>query len=440
MKAVMTSVGRGLPGRANARLARGRGRFVDDLRPHGTCHVAIVRSPHANALVLGVDLKRALALPGVVAAVDGEEIRRRTNPIPEGWDTSVIEARRVDWYALAAERVRYVGEAVAAVVAADRPTAVAAAELVEVDYQPLPAVTDAHQALRPGAPLVEPAWGDNLLLTQEFAAGDVEDAMARAFQVVSGQVSSQRITGVPIEPRGILASYDRNQGRLTFWESTQQPHQVRSYLAQALGMREAGIRVIQPHVGGAFGLKQPTSQEEVLLAFLAVQLGRPVKWTEQRFESLTAGRHARGDRGRRRRPDRLPRLGHVAGYDALHPDRLPGPSHQRAPALSGHQQVPVDSLPRLRQGRGHTADGARHGPRRRPARRRPGRRAHAQPDRAGRVPLPAPLRRRARQRRLSESASPRGGARRNLEPGGDARGRRGARAAARARRRHGADP
>src|SRR6266511_2309796 len=162
MKAVMTSVGRGLPGRANARLARGRGRFVDDLRPHGTCHVAIVRSPHANALVLGVDLKRALALPGVVAAVDGEEIRRRTNPIPEGWDTSVIEARRVDWYALAAERVRYVGEAVAA------------AELVEVDYQPLPAVTDAHQVLRPGAPLVEPAWGDNLLLTQEFAAGDVE--------------------------------------------------------------------------------------------------------------------------------------------------------------------------------------------------------------------------------------------------------------------------
>ncbi len=289
----MTSVGRGLPGRANVRLARGRGRFVDDLRLPGTYHVAIVRSPHANARVLGVDLTHALALPGVVAAVDGEEIRRRTNPIPEGWDTSVIGARRVDWYALAAERARYVGEAVAAVVATDGPTAVAAAELVEVDYQALPAATDAHQALGPGSPLVEPAWGDNLLLTQEFAAGDVDDAIEHAFQVVSGRISSQRITGVPIEPRGILASYDRNQGRLTFWESTQQPHQVRSYLAQALGMREAGIRVIQPHVGGAFGLKQPTSQEEVLLAFLAVQLGRPVKWTEQRFESLTAGGHAR---------------------------------------------------------------------------------------------------------------------------------------------------
>ena len=289
----MSSIGRSLPGRANARLARGRGRFVDDLRLHGTCHVAIVRSPHANARVLRVDLKAALALPGVVAAADGEEVRRRTNPIPEGWDTSVIGARRVDWYALAAERVRYVGEAVAVVVASDRPTALRAAELVEVDYQPLPAVTDAERALEPGSPLVEPAWGDNLLISQRFAAGDVERAMDAAFRVVRGRVSSQRVTGVPIEPRGILASYDRDQERLTFWESTQQPHQVRSYLAQALGMDEAAIRVIQPHVGGAFGLKQPTSQEEVLLAYLAVHLGRPVKWIEERFESLAAGGHAR---------------------------------------------------------------------------------------------------------------------------------------------------
>jgi aerobic carbon-monoxide dehydrogenase large subunit len=289
----MTSVGRGLPGRANARLAGGRGRFVDDLRLPGTCHVAIVRSPHASAAVLKVDLEPALALPGVVAAVDGAEIRRRTRPIPEGWDTSVIGARKVDWYALAAERVRYVGEAVAAVVATDRHTAVQAAEAVEVDYQPLPAVTSAEHALRPKAALVAPAWGDNVLLTQRFAAGDVDAAMARAARVLAGKVSSQRITGVPIEPRGILASWDQGEERLTFWESTQQPHQVRSYLAQALAIDEAAIRVVQPHVGGAFGLKQPTSQEEVLLAFLALEVGRPVKWIESRFESLAVGGHAR---------------------------------------------------------------------------------------------------------------------------------------------------
>jgi aerobic carbon-monoxide dehydrogenase large subunit len=289
----MTSVGRPVPGRTGTRLVRGRGAFVDDVRLPGTCHVVVVRSPHAHARVLGVDTGRALATDGVVAVATGQEVRAATNPIPEGWDTSVIGARRVDWYALAPDRVRYVGEAVAAVVAEDRATAQQAADLVEVAYDPLPAVTSATSALEPGAPLVEPGWGDNLLLRQEFSAGDVAGAMAAADLVVRGRVASQRITGVPIEPRGILASFDPGEGRLTFWESTQQPHQVRSYLAMALRMDEARIRVLQPHVGGAFGLKQPTSQEEVLLAYLAVRVGRPVKWIEERAESLSAGGHAR---------------------------------------------------------------------------------------------------------------------------------------------------
>jgi aerobic carbon-monoxide dehydrogenase large subunit len=289
----MTAVGRRLPGRTSARLARGRGRYVDDLRMEGTCAVAIVRSPHAHAAILGVDVEAALALPGVVAAFTGEDLAAATNPLPEGWDTSVVGAKRVDWYALAPERVRYVGEAVAAVVAEDRPTAQLAAELVEVAYQQLPAVTDARAAMEPGSPLVEPDWGDNLLLSQRFEAGDVEAAMAGARVVVRGRVSSQRITGVPIEPRGIQASYDRATGTLSFWESTQQPHQVRSYLAQALRMDEGRIHVVQPHVGGAFGLKQPTSQEEVLLGFIAVRVGRPVKWIEERYESLSVGGHAR---------------------------------------------------------------------------------------------------------------------------------------------------
>jgi carbon-monoxide dehydrogenase large subunit len=236
---------------------------------------------------------RALELPGVVAAFTGEDLVAATNPLPEGWDTSVVGANRVDWFALAPSRVRYVGEAVAAVVAEDRPTAQLAADLVEVTYRELPAVTDARAALEPSSPLVEPAWGDNLLLSQRFSAGDLEAAMADAFLVVRGRISSQRITGVPIEPRGILASYDRASGRLSFWESTQQPHQVRSYLSQALRVDEARIHVVQPHVGGAFGLKQPTSQEEVLLAFIALRVGRPVKWIEERSESLSVGGHAR---------------------------------------------------------------------------------------------------------------------------------------------------
>jgi carbon-monoxide dehydrogenase large subunit len=289
----MTAVGRRLPGRTSARLARGRGRYVDDLRLEGTCSVAIVRSPHAHAAILAVDVSAALALPGVVAAFTGADLAAATSPLPEGWDTSVVGAKRVDWYALAPARVRYVGESVAAVVAEDRPTAQLAAELVEVTYRPLPAVTDARAALEPGSPLVEADWGDNLLLSQRFEAGDVEAAMADALVVVRGRVSSQRVTGVPIEPRGIQASFDRATGTLSFWESTQQPHQVRSYLAQALRMDEGRIRVVQPQVGGAFGLKQPTSQEEVLLGFIALRVGRPVKWIEERHESLSAGGHAR---------------------------------------------------------------------------------------------------------------------------------------------------
>jgi aerobic carbon-monoxide dehydrogenase large subunit len=289
----MTAVGRRLPGRTSARLARGRGRYVDDLRMEGTCSIAIVRSPHAHAAILAVDVSAALAVPGVVAAFTGADLAAATNPLPEGWDTSVVGAKRVDWYALAPERVRYVGEAVAAVVAEDRPTAQLAAELVEVTYGPLGAVTDARAALEPGSPLVEPDWGDNLLLSQQIEAGDVEAAMADAFVVVRGRVSSQRITGVPIEPRGIQARFDRATGSLSFWESTQQPHQVRSYLAQALRMDEARIRVVQPQVGGAFGLKQPTSQEEVLLGFIALRVGRPVKWIEERHESFSVGGHAR---------------------------------------------------------------------------------------------------------------------------------------------------
>ena len=290
---VTTHVGRRHHGANNALLVRGKGTYVADIALQDTCHLAIVRSPHANARVRSVDASAARRLPGVVDVVTGAEIRAHTRPIPEGWDTSAAGARRVDWYALAADHVRYVGEAVAAVVARDRQTAQAAADAVDVDYDVLPAVTDAHAALQPDAPLVEPAWGDNVLVTDGFAAGDVDRALADARHVITGTVRSQRITGVPIEPRGIVAAYDSADGLLTFWESTQQPHAVRTLVALALGIPDTAIRVIQPHVGGAFGLKQPTSQEEVLVAYLARKLRRPVRWIEERTESLLVGGHAR---------------------------------------------------------------------------------------------------------------------------------------------------
>jgi carbon-monoxide dehydrogenase large subunit len=285
-------VGQSIPGRTNRRLARGRSRYVADIAPPGLLHVAIVRSPHAHARIRGWDIAAAQEIPGVICVVTGEEIRAHTSPLPEGWDSARAGAKRVDWYALCASAVRYVGEAVAAVVATDRATAFRAAALVDVDYEVLDAVTTAAGALAPAATLVAPAWGDNVLFTERFREG-VQPPPGDEHRTVAGTIVSQRISGAPIEPRGIVASYDDGEDMLRIWESTQQPHLVRSFVAQALGIGERRVVVVQPKVGGAFGLKQPTSQEEVLLGYLALRLRRPVKWIEQRSESLSIGGHAR---------------------------------------------------------------------------------------------------------------------------------------------------
>jgi aerobic carbon-monoxide dehydrogenase large subunit len=284
-------VGRSIPGQANRRLARGRGTYVADVTVPGMLHVAIVRSPHAHALIRGVDTAAAAALPGVACVVTGAEIAERTDPLPEGWDSARAGARRVDWYALCLDRARYVGEAVAAVAAIDRATAFAAAGLVDVDYQPTPALTSAAAALAPGAARVAPQWQDNVLLAERFSDGAMPAPEGN--HVLTGAVSSQRISGAPIEPRGIVASWDDGEQLLRITESTQQPHLVRSFVAGALRLPERSVVVNAPHVGGAFGLKQPTSQEEVLLGYLALRLRRPVRWIEQRAESLAAGGHAR---------------------------------------------------------------------------------------------------------------------------------------------------
>jgi aerobic carbon-monoxide dehydrogenase large subunit len=286
-------VGRSVRGLTNRPLVAGRGTYVSDLALPGMAHAAVLRSPHAHARIRAIDVAAAECLPGVLCVVTGREVQANTRPIPEGWDTSEIGAKGVQWYALAPERVRFVGEAVAAVVAEDKYTAYQALERIQVDYEVRPAVTNARAALEPGSPLVEPTWGDNILLARDFGSGDPDQAFDTAEQVIRGVVRSQRVTGVPIEPRGIVASHDPYTDQLTFWEATQQPHPVRSFVAQTLGIAENSIRVIQPQVGGAFGLKQPTSQEEPLIAYLSRKLGRPVKWIEERTESFQTGGHSR---------------------------------------------------------------------------------------------------------------------------------------------------
>ena len=287
-------VGKPYAGRTNRTLVTGRGTYVDDVRPDGDLSfMAVLRSPYPHALIRSIDTSRAEALPGVLAVVTGAEIAAHTNPIPQGWDTVAIGAHQVEWYSLCVDRARYVGEAVAAVVAETKYVANLALGHIDVEYDPLAAVTDVRAALEPGSPLVEPAWGTNVLVRRDLKVGDVAAAFREADGSVETEVVSHRGTGVPIEPRGLLASYDRRRETLTLWDSTQNPHPLRVYLSQTLGIPESRIRVIQPQVGGAFGLKQPTFQEEPLIAYLAFKLRRSIKWIESRDENFASIGHAR---------------------------------------------------------------------------------------------------------------------------------------------------
>jgi carbon-monoxide dehydrogenase large subunit len=292
----LKNIGRRVTGLTNTQLAAGRGTYVNDVVLPNMAYLAFLRSPYAHARIRSIDTSAAAARPGVIRVLTGEDARRDMRPIPEAWNTREIGAKGVAWYPLIADRVRYVGEVVAAVIAEDRWTASAALDDIVVDYEELPAVTDPLAALEPGANLVEADWGDNILITRDWVAGDVDAGFAAGDRSVSGVVRSNRITGVPLEPRGCVASWDPFERKLKFWESTQNPHPLRTFLAETLNVPEGSIHVIQPHVGGAFGLKQPPFQEEPVVAYASILLGRPVKWIEERAENFQATGHSRDTR------------------------------------------------------------------------------------------------------------------------------------------------
>ncbi len=287
----MKYVGHSVVGKTNRILVAGKGTFVGDISLPGTCHMTVVRSPHAHARIRSVDTSRADAFPGVVATLTGNEIRDATKPIPV--HSPALGEKGFQLYALAFDKVRYVGEPVAAVIADTPYAARQAADLVQVTYEELPAVVDPVKALEPGTPLVVDEWGDNILSSRIQTHGDPDRRMKECTGVVRGTVRTQRYTGASIEPRGYLANYERYGDRITLWASTQSPHSLRLFLAEILGMRESQIRVVQPHVGGAFGLKLPTYPEEPLICYAARKLERPVRWIEERTENLAAGGHAR---------------------------------------------------------------------------------------------------------------------------------------------------
>ena len=281
------TVGASVKRKEDARLLVGAGRYLDDLRIPGVLHAAIVRSPHAHARVVGIDRAGALAADGVVAVLTLEELPELAGSVPP-----LVPCPEMKPYVhpvLAGTVVRHAGEALAVVVADDPYRAADGAERLRIDYEPLPAATTPAAALAAHAPRVHASWPDNLAVRTQSSVGDAARGFADAAVVVDADITYPRMTGSPIETRGVVAYVDPLGGVLDVWSSTQVPFAVRSGIAAILGVAEDRVRVRTPEVGGGFGVKGHAYPEDILIPAVARKLGRPVKWVETRREHfLTA--------------------------------------------------------------------------------------------------------------------------------------------------------
>ena len=284
-------VGSSIKRREDPRLITGQGNYVDDIKMAGMLHLVLVRSPHAHANIKSIDTSKAKAIDGVVAVYTGDELKDQLGSVPVGW--VVPDTREVPHPPLALGKVRYVGDAVAAVVATDPAIAGDAAELVEVDYDPLPAVVDMEEAVKSGAPQLHDDAPNNTAFEWEVAGGDIEQARGQAEVRVQQRIINQRLISNAMEPRGVIVDYNPGTNQITMWSSTQIPHLLRLLLALVTGHPEQQIRVIAPDVGGAFGSKFHLHPEEIIMLVVAKHLGRPVKWIEGRQENYLATHHGR---------------------------------------------------------------------------------------------------------------------------------------------------
>jgi carbon-monoxide dehydrogenase large subunit len=289
----MTHVGRPLP-RPNAeRLSRGAARYTPDIEMPGLLHVAFLRSPHAHARILSIDPSAALACEGVVAVVTGADLARIARPFEAKLD-HLPKLKAPKQYPMAVGFARHQGEAVAAVVASSRAAAEDALDHVTIDWEDLPAVADAEAALAPDAPRVHEDLSDNLAFIAEIRQGDHAAARAATALSIERDFAFARHTGVPLEPRAIVASFDPVEERLIVHQSTQTPFQTQAAIAAMYGLRDSDIRVIAPDVGGSFGVKLHTYADEMALCGIALLLKRPVKFVSDRLESFVSDIHARG--------------------------------------------------------------------------------------------------------------------------------------------------
>lgn len=285
--------GSGIRRREDPRLITGTATYTDDIVLPGMVHAAILRSPHAHARIKRIDTVRARAAAGVLAVYTGADTEVALKPMPCLWLPPNSDLKVAAYPQLARDVVRYVGDAVAVVVAENRYLAQDALDLVGIQYEPLPVAVDPQKAAAAGAPQLHAGIAGNQAFHWTVAGGDVDAAFAKAEVVVRERIIQQRLIPTAIETRSAVARWVPATGELTLWNTTQNPHIVRFATSLVTGVPEDKLRVVAPEVGGGFGSKLAAYPGDFITAFCAMKLGRPVKWTETRRENYQATTHGR---------------------------------------------------------------------------------------------------------------------------------------------------
>jgi carbon-monoxide dehydrogenase large subunit len=294
-------IGRSVKPYKSKRFVTGDGAYVADVRLPNMLHAALLRSMHAHARIGAIDVKEALSGEGVVGVWTGRDIQGRITPFPESFEIHpaawlegvkpVLQGPRPT--ALAQVKAHYVGEPVAIVVAEDRHRAEDVVDAIGVEYEPLPVVVDPEESFQPGATLVHDGTNSNVVFSFSIEKGNVDQALDAQAYMFRERFRHHRYCAAPLEGRGVVAWVEPKTNVLTVWSSTQMPHLVRRQIAAQLDLAEESVRVIAPDIGGGFGPKVFVYPEEILIPFLALQLGRPVKWIEDRSEHFISTAHGR---------------------------------------------------------------------------------------------------------------------------------------------------
>lgn len=288
----MTYIGQSLKRFEDPGLLQGEGRFVEDIQLPNMLHAAVLRSPHAHARLVSIDTAAAGDLPGVVTVLSSDDLAGALRDIPRRYAPELEGVEVPAHPVLARDKVCYVGQPVAVVVAQDRYTAQDALDRIAVRYDPLPPVVDLRAAAA-GHPVLHATFGSNVAMRVRLGRGDVDAAFAQADEVIEARYEVPRLSAAPMECRGVIARYERADQHLTLWTSTQVPHKVQRFLLQMFVEPPQTLRVIVPDVGGGFGQKVEIWPEEAACGYLAMTLGRPIKWIETRRENMLAY-HGRG--------------------------------------------------------------------------------------------------------------------------------------------------